>query len=98
MLSKSDVLDAIDLEIDYIGAAASVEEHGITLIPVNKYMLWAGCTVLAYLGREHTPPEYLHLWRIFNAASTVVLFGMSWARVRVENKKEALKEKEAKAE
>ncbi|KAH8074904.1 hypothetical protein SO694_00018149 [Aureococcus anophagefferens] len=41
MLSKSDVLDAIDLKIDYIGAAASVEEHGITLIPVNKYMLCA---------------------------------------------------------
>ena len=41
MLSKSDVLDAIDLKVDYIGAAASVEEHGITLIPVNKYMLCA---------------------------------------------------------
>ena len=41
MLSKSDVLDAVDLKIDYIGAAASVEEHGITLIPVNKYMLCA---------------------------------------------------------
>ena len=41
MLSKSDVLAAIDLDVDYIGAASSVEEHGITLIPVNKYALCA---------------------------------------------------------
>ena len=41
MLSHSDVLDAIDLKVDYLGSAASIEEHGIILESVNKYELCA---------------------------------------------------------
>ena len=41
MLSKSDVLDAIDLKVDYLGSASSIEEHGIILESVNKYELCA---------------------------------------------------------
>ena len=41
MLSHSDVLDAIDLKVDYLGSASSIEEHGIILESVNKYELCA---------------------------------------------------------
>lgn len=41
MLSNSDVLAAIDLQVDYLGGASSIEEHGIILESVNKYELCA---------------------------------------------------------
>ena len=47
MLSNSDVLDAIDLKVDYLMSAASLDEHGRNLIYVNHYELCA----------EHTMPQ-----------------------------------------
>ena len=41
MLSTSDVLDAIDLKVDYLMSAASLDEHGRNLIYVNHYELCA---------------------------------------------------------
>ena len=45
MLSNSDVLAAIDLQVDYLGGASSIEEHGIILESVNKYELCAENTL-----------------------------------------------------
>lgn len=42
-----DVLDAIDLKVDFLGGESSIEEHGETLVDVNKYELCA----------EHTLPQ-----------------------------------------
>ena len=41
MLSHADVLDAITLTVDFMGNAASVEEHGDTLLAVNRAELCA---------------------------------------------------------
>jgi len=41
MLGNDDVLEAIDLNIYYLGSNASVAEHGIILQSVNKYELCA---------------------------------------------------------
>jgi hypothetical protein len=41
MLSKREVLAAIDLRVDYLGSNSSVAEHGIILEAVNRYELCA---------------------------------------------------------
>lgn len=41
MLSKSDILGAINLKVDYCMSAASLDEHGWNLIAVNHYELCA---------------------------------------------------------
>jgi hypothetical protein len=48
MLSKSDVLGAIDLQIDYLGGASSIAEHGHNLVTVNQYELCAEKTLEQY--------------------------------------------------
>jgi len=48
MLSKSDVLGAIDLKIDYLGGASSIAEHGHNLVTVNQYELCAVNTLESY--------------------------------------------------
>mmetsp|Transcript_5176 Transcript_5176/g.15732 ORF Transcript_5176/g.15732 Transcript_5176/m.15732 type:complete len:206 (-) Transcript_5176:290-907(-) len=45
MLANDDVLEAIDLRVDYLGGAASIEEHGVILQSVNKYELCAEATL-----------------------------------------------------
>ena len=45
MLSNSDVLDAIDLKVDYLMSPASLDEHGRNLIYVNHYELCAEHTL-----------------------------------------------------
>jgi len=48
MLSKSDVLGAIDLKVDYLGGASSIAEHGHNLVTVNQYELCAENTLESY--------------------------------------------------
>ena len=45
MLSLEGVLDAVDVKIDYIGASASIAEHGYNLLAVNRYELCAQKTL-----------------------------------------------------
>mmetsp|Transcript_51601 Transcript_51601/g.172201 ORF Transcript_51601/g.172201 Transcript_51601/m.172201 type:complete len:204 (-) Transcript_51601:30-641(-) len=45
MLSNDDVLDAIDLKVDYLMSPASLDEHGRNLIYVNHYELCAEHTL-----------------------------------------------------
>ena len=45
MLRYDDVMDAIDLRVDYLGTNASVQEHGEILESVNKYELCAEDTL-----------------------------------------------------
>lgn len=45
MLQESDILDAVDVKVDYLMSGSSLAEHGYNLIDVNRYELCAQHTV-----------------------------------------------------